>query len=397
MPFIITTATKRVANLTKRIRCVQGGTSASKTISILLYLIHRALDDDTPKITSIVAESLPHLKRGAMRDFLNIIQEHKYFKEKNWNKTDFIYTFENGSKIEFFGVEQVDKVRGPRRDRLFINEANNVGWNIFEQLEVRTNDFIFLDWNPVNSFWVYENVIGARNDVEHIVLTYLHNEALSESIRASIEQRKSRPGWWKVYGLGQLGEVEGKIYNGWEIIDEIPKEARLERHWVDFGYANHPSAIGNLYYYNGGYILEEVAYQHGMNNKDIADVLMNLRRVLTVADSAEPKSIAEIRSFGVNIMPAAKGKGSVVQGIQLVQSQSMSVTRTSPNILKEYRNYLWKVDKDGNVLNEPEDEFNHHMDGIRYAMNSLVPIIRRREWAGEESSKERKVKINPAR
>jgi len=258
MEFQITTATKKIRNLKNRIRAIQGGTAASKTISVLLNLIDWAQSDKEATLTSIVSESFPHLKRGSMRDFLNIMQGHGYYKDDSWNRSDFTYTFETGSKIEFFSADQPSKVRGPRRDRLFINEANNVPFETFEQLEVRTKEFIFLDWNPTNEFWFYDEVLGERKDVDHIILTYKDNEGLSQQIIDSIEQRQGRKGWWLVYGLGQLGEVEGKIYKDWKIIDEIPHEARLERYAIDFGYSNDPTSIVAIYYYNGGYILDEL-------------------------------------------------------------------------------------------------------------------------------------------
>jgi hypothetical protein len=185
--------------------------SASKTISILLYLIHLAQSDKTPTLTSVVSESVPHLKRGAMRDFKNIMVEQHYWNPKLWNATDSIYTFETGSTLEFFSADQPDKLRGARRDRLFINESNNIPLDAFDQLEVRTKEFAYLDYNPTNEFWVYD-VMKERKDCEHTILTYKDNEALSQEIIDSIEQRKNRKGWWLVYGLGQLGEVEGKIY-----------------------------------------------------------------------------------------------------------------------------------------------------------------------------------------
>lgn len=371
MPFSITTATKKIASLNKKIRIVQGGTSASKTISILLYLIHQAQSDKKKTLTSIVAESTPHLKRGALRDFKNIMQEHKYWKEDRWNATDSIYTFETGSEIEFFSADQPDKLRGARRDRCFINEANNVSLDVFDQLEVRTKEFIFLDFNPTNEFWVFSDVIPKRTDAELIILTYKDNEALSPEIINSIEQRKTRVGWWKVYGLGQLGEVEGKIYKDWAIIDEIPHEARLERYGLDYGYSNDPSSIVAVYKYNGGYIWDEILYKKGMSNKQIADVFSNIPEALVIADSAEPKSNDELLVYGVNVIPVTKGKDSVNHGIQIVQSQRISVTKRSVNIIKEYRNYLWLTDKDGRILNVPEDGFNHAMDAGRYAMSTL--------------------------
>ena len=369
-----TQATTKISQLSKRIRAVQGGTSASKTVSIVLWLIALAQSDKKPTLTSIVSESFPHLKRGVMRDFLMIMQEHGYFVDKRWNKSDYTYTFETGSKIEFFSVDQPSKVRGPRRDRLFINEANNIPYEAFDQLEVRTKDFIYLDWNPTNEFWFYEEV-KSRDDTELIILTYLDNEALSKEIVDSIEQRKEKKSWWKVYGEGQLGEVEGKIYKGWNIIDEIPKHARLERRGMDFGYSNDPTALIDIYKYDGGYILDEVLYRKGMLNKQIADTINNQEQdTLVIADSAEPKSIDEIRGYGVNIIGAEKGADSVRNGIQVVQDQKISITKRSTNTIKEYRNYMWKKDKDDNFIspNVPEDIFNHSMDAIRYGLSSIL-------------------------
>ena len=374
MAFQVTTATKKIASLNKRIRAIQGGTSASKTVSILLYLIDKAQSDKKPTITSIVSESIPHLKRGAMRDFKNIMKEHNYWKESNWYVQDSTYTFETGSTMEFFSADSGDKLRGARRDRLFINECNNITFDAFEQLEVRTKDFIFLDWNPTNEFWFYTEIKDKRNDVDHIKLNYLDNEALDDNVVKSIEQRKNRKGWWKVYGLGELGEVEGKIYRDWTIVDdEIDRKARLERLGIDFGYSNDPTAIVAVYYLNGAFVLDELAYLRGLSNKRIADIIINngMENILSVADSSEPKSIDEIRGYGVNIQPAEKGKDSVCNGIQLVQDQKIEVTKRSVNIIKEYRNYLWKTDKDGVILNVPEHQFSHSMDAVRYAISSI--------------------------
>lgn len=373
--YYITTATKKIRALKKRIRAVQGGTSASKTIGILQNLVDFAQSDTKPTLTSIVSETLPHLKKGARLDFINIMEQQRYWQQKRWNATDSIYTFETGSKIEFFGADQADKVRGPRRDRLFINEANNVSFEIFDQLELRTNEFAYLDWNPTNEFWFYINVLGKRPDIDHLILNYRDNEAIPPEILRSLLTRKTRKSWWQVYGEGQLGEVEGKIYTGWEIIDEVPHVARLERRWLDFGYSNDPTSIGDIYYYNGGYILDELLYQKGMLNKPIADFLLNQRnpQTLVIADSAEPKSIDEIKLHGVNIIGAEKGPDSVRNGIALVQDQRISVTKRSINTIKEYRNYLWLVDRDGKILNEEDVACeNHSMSGIRYALTSII-------------------------
>ena len=373
--FKAVTATHKLLKLDKRIRAAAGGTSASKTISILLILIDKA-QSKPGLLISIVSESLPHLKRGVMRDFINIMESHNYFKESQWNRTDYIYTFETGSKIEFFGVDTPDKVRGPRRDILFMNEANNCPFESFEQLEVRTKDEIWLDWNPTNEFWFYTEILPYRKtDLDFITLTYKDNESLDENIVKSIEARQHNKGWWNVYGLGQLGEVEGKIYKDWAIIDEIPHEARLERYGLDFGYANDPAALIALYYYNGGYIVDELLFRTHMSNRKIADFILNSENpnALVIADSAEPKSIAEMQEYGVNIIGANKGPGSRNQGIQYVQDQRMSMTKRSTNVIKAYRNYMWKTDRDGKVVEIPDHNLSDAMDAIRYAMETMRP------------------------
>ncbi len=378
--FILTTATKKIRSLTKRIRIVQGGTSASKTISILIYLIHLSQTDKTPKITSIVGESFPFLRRGAIRDFLNILKTQGYFKDGLWDITNSIYTFETGSKIEFFSVDQSEKVRGARRDRLFINEANNISFESFEELEVRTNDFIYLDFNPTNDFWAFQ-VERERTDTEKIILTYRDNEALQENIIKSIEQRRERTSWWKVYGEGQLGTIEGRIFTDWAIINQIPHEARLERYGLDFGYTNDPSSLVAIYYYNGGYIVDEILYATGMSNRQIATTILECeKKAMVVADSSEPKSIDEIRGFGVNIMGVEKKRGEtksntfVKWSIGVVQNERISITSRSTNVLKDYRNYCWETDKDGHSMNVPAHEFSHGMDSVRYALVSIKKI-----------------------
>jgi phage terminase large subunit len=371
--YTATTATRKIAKLTKRIRAVAGGTSASKTISILLQLIHLSQTDKSPKLTSVVSESMPHIKKAAMRDFLDIMRKHGYYKEELWNRTDSIYTFETGSQMEFFGVDSSEKVHGPRRDRLFVNEANNVPFLAYDQLEVRTRETIWLDWNPTSEFWFYTEVLPAReSDLDFITLTYKDNESLEPAIVQSIESRKPNKSWWTVYGEGKLGEVEGKVYTNWAIIDEIPHEARLERYGLDFGYTNDPTAIVAIYYYNGGYILDEIVYQKGLSNKQIADIFSNLEKVLVIADSAEPKSIDELKSYGLMVMPVVKGSDSVNQGIQRLQSQRVSITKTSINGIKEYRNYMWQTDREGKIINTPTDYMNHFLDAARYGFDGIL-------------------------
>jgi phage terminase large subunit len=373
--YSLTTATKRVTALSKRLRVVQGGTSASKTISILLYLIAKAQSDTAPTVTSVISESFPHLKRGAIRDFLSIMQEHRYFKDNLWNKSDYTYTFETGSRIEFFSADQPGKVRGPRRDRLFINEANNIPYETFDQLEVRTKEFVIIDFNPTGEYWLHDQILGRRTDYEHIILTYLDNEALDPAIVAAIEQRKGNRSWFRVYGQGLLGEVEGLIYKNWTQIDELPPEAKLMRRWLDYGYTNDPTAIGDIYKYNDAYILDEQLYQKGLLNNQIGHFILNLEQTPVAADSAEPKSNDELALMGITIIPARKGADSVNNGIQLVQQQKILVTKRSVNIWKERNNYVWMTDKDGKIINEPSPIWNHHMDGIRYGFETLLDFI----------------------
>lgn len=356
--FKATQATHKIFTLRKRLRCVSGGTSASKTISILIWLIDYC-QATRNEICSVVSESMPHLKRGAIRDFIAIMQDAGYFKDASWNKTDFIYTFETGSRLEFFSVEQSDKVRGPRRDVLFINEANNISYETYTQLEIRTKKCIWLDWNPVSEFWYYTNIqrLGVPHDF--ITLTYKDNETLDPRIVAAIEARQPNKMWWQVYGLGQLGDVTGRIYHDWKVIQSVPHEARLERYGLDFGYTNDPTAIVAVYKYNGGYILDQKAYTKKLDNKQIADILKNFEQSIVVADSAEPKSIAEIGGYGLPIIGASKGADSIVHGIQYVQQQRISVTEDSVDLLMEYRRYMWLVDKDDKSLNKPAPGDDH--------------------------------------
>ena len=374
----LTTATRKLMKLRKRIKGIAGGASAGKTISIIQILMDKAQSDTVPTLTSITSESMPHLKRGAMRDFLNIMEQHGYFQPNRWNKSDFTYTFETGSKIEFFSLDMPHKVRGPRRQRLFINEANNIPQETFDQLEIRTELEIWMDWNPTSEFWFYTDINNKRDDVDFEILTYKDNEGLQDSVVESIERRQNNKNWWLVYGLGQLGEVESRIYKGWPIIDEIPHEARLERYGLDFGFSNDPSSLVAIYKYNDGWIIDELIYSAGLTNPKIAAFLLNLPKALVVADSAEPKSIAEIAAHGILISGARKGQDSVLYGIQFVQDQKISLTKNSVNTIKEYRNYLWMTDNDGKIINEPIGINDHSMSAIRYGLTSIYPDYRLR-------------------
>lgn len=382
--FQATTATNKLAKLNKRIRAVAGGTSASKTISILMLLIDYCQTHDN-KTVHIVSESYPHLKDGAIKDFTDIMVQHNYWEDDCWNKTDHEYRF-GTTNLKFISIDKFGKAHGPRRDVLFINEANNIDYLIADQLITRTREFVWLDWNPTIEFWFYTEMLNKRDDVDFVTLTYRDNEALDEITRREIESHKGNKNWWRVYGEGQLGEVEGRIYKDWAIIDEIPHEARLERYGLDFGYSNDPTAVVAIYRYNGGFIFDEILYRKGMNNKPIADIMNNQDNSLIVADSAEPKSINELQLYGLQVVPSKKGADSVNYGINIVQQQRCSVTRRSVNILKEYRAYMWQTDTAGKFINKPEPGMDHAMDAIRYGVRNLIPelVIPVTQFSGQD-------------
>lgn len=365
--FCDTTATRKVFALKKSIRAVTGGTSASKTISILIWIIdYCQTRQKKDKLVSVVSESFPHLDKGVILDFKNIMRDRGYWKDSHWNETKHFYTFETGNTVEFMSVDSYSKAHGPRRDVLFVNECNNLSYKIVDQLMLRTREIVWLDWNPSEEFWFYTEMLGKLDDLDFITLTYLDNEALDEATIRRIESHRNNKNWWTVYGEGKLGEVEGRIYKEWQIIDELPHEARLIRYGMDFGYTNDPTAILGLYRYNGGFVIDEVVYRRGLANRQIADILLNQPLELVMGDSAEPKSIDELKSYGLLVMPAAKGQGSVNAGIQFVQDQRISITKRSVDTIKEYRNYLWATDRDGRTLNVPIGD-DHALDALRYA------------------------------
>jgi phage terminase large subunit len=370
---IETTAQKKISKLKKRLRIVQGGTSSSKTFTILPLLIQYAIQKPNSEI-SVVAESVPHLRRGAVKDFLKIMDWTGNFNHNNFNKSNLTYKFSNGSYIEFFSADMPDKLRGARRDVLFINECNNVSFESYQQLSIRTKNFIYLDYNPTNEFWVHTELL---DDADFIILTYKDNEALDPAIIKEIEKARDKAktsmywhNWWRVYGLGELGMLEGVVFNNWKTIDTIPNEAKLIGYGLDFGFTNDPTAIIEIYNYNGQRIVNEIVYQTGLVNNEISKKLQ--KNVIAYADSSEPKSIEEIRRTGQLIKGVTKGQDSVNFGIQIMQSQSYLVTSQSTNLIKELRAYCWDRDKTGKQMNKPIDNFNHTIDALRYhEMESL--------------------------
>jgi len=376
--FIRTTVINKILKLTKFVKGIQGGTSAGKTYGVLPVLIDIAAKTKLIEI-SIVAESVPHLKRGAMKDFKKIMVLTNRWVDSRWNATDFKYTFNNGSQIEFFSADNDSKLRGARRDYLYMNECNNMTFHAYTELASRTKLGVFLDWNPVNEFW-FHTELQNDTDVDFLTVNYLDNEACPESALNFILKAKEKSttstywaNWYNVYGLGLLGSLDGVVFQNWEQIDTIPTDANYLGAGLDFGYSNDPTALIGVYEYNGKIICDELIYSTSLLNSDIVK-LMNQNRIMPIwADSAEPKSIEEIRRAGFNIKPVVKGADSINFGISVLQQKEILVTKSSINLIKELRNYSWDVDKTGKKLNKPIDSYNHAIDALRYfAMMQLA-------------------------
>jgi len=318
----------------------KGGTRSGKTWSLLqLCAVLAQWDKDI--LISIVGETMPFLKRGVIRDFKSMLGGA--WNADKWNATDMVYTFDNGSRIEFFSADNEGKVHGSARDVLYINECYFVDWEIYRQLEVRTRGPILLDYNPRARFWVDDQLLG-RPKVALIHSTFNDNPYLSERQRQAIMAYKdSDPNWWKVYGLGETGSVEGLVYTNWQIVSSIPSTFKREFYCIDFGFTNDPTAILKVCLSGGELWVQELAYQTAMLNSDIVQVLQNnnvRRGAEIVCDSAEQKSIKEINNLGgFRAVACSKGKGSIVAGISAVQGYKLNVTQRSLGIIEELRKY----------------------------------------------------------
>lgn len=366
-----------------RVIANKGGTRSGKTYSLVSLFISVAVAGKKIREIDIVSESMPHLKRGALNDFNEILDREQLVDGVDYesNLSDHVYTFNSGTKIRFFSSDDWGKVKGSKRDVLYINECNRIDYEIYRQLAVRTTECIFLDWNPDTEFWYELKGVQTKDSTKEIHSTYKDNPFLSDVQIAEIESNKDDENWWKVYGLGLTGRPQGVIYKRWEQVDAIPDYAELVGRGLDFGFTNDPTAIVDVYLADGELWLDERCYRINLTNDKIAEFLRPLPGC-TVADSAEQKSIAEIKNYGVRwIEPAIKGADSIRAGIQILQRYKMNVTKRSLNLINEIRNYKWKEDKiTGELLNVPIDKYNHALDAVRYvALNKLSkrPIIRR--------------------
>jgi len=367
--------TRKAAGKTARFVSSCGGTRSGKTYACLEYLYKvAAITPNT--ITSVVSETFPHLKRGAIRDFQTILVNLGAWDDSLWSKGDSVYALPNGSIIEFFSADSPAKVHGPARDRLFLNEVQNIPYDTARQLFVRTRGLIIMDYNPTHSFWANE-LIEPRPECITIHSTYKDNPFLTPEQVAEIESNRHDRNWWQVYGEGKVGTLEGLIYT-FEQIDRMPDDAGLKEVWgMDFGFTNDPTAIVRCLVDTGRKVVyvDEKCYRTRMMNADIATLLTSEGigpAVEIFADCAEPKSIAEIRTAGLKVLPSDKEapvrSQKLAFQLQWMQGWQIKVTKSSVNLIKELRNYTWDKDKDGNSVNYPIDIYNHALDAMRYAI-----------------------------
>lgn len=394
--FVRTRAINKLRRMKKRVRVVPGGTSAGKTYGILPVLIDRATKTELLEI-SVVSETMPHLKRGAIKDFKKIMKQTGRWSHKHWHETDKKYTFHNGSYIEFFSADNEDRVRGPRRNILYLNEANNVKWETYYQMAIRTDEEIYLDYNPTAEFWVHKELIGQPN-VEVLTLTYKDNDALSQNIIDELEgnlykayhdpfgdhsdpaniKSKYWENWCRVYLYGQLGMLSGVVYSTWDQINTVPPGAQLMGYGLDFGYTNDPTVLMACYKHNGKLYFDQVVYQTGLKSRDLANLMKsaNVRKDYPIyCDPSSPKIRDEINDYGYSVISANGGPDSVNFGISLLQQDKFFVTQRSVDVVKELRSYVWQEDKTGKKINKPIDAFNHAMDAMRYFALMMVSKV----------------------
>lgn len=366
--------------MTARKKVIQGGTSAGKTYGIIPILIDKAIKNQRIKIT-VVAETLPAVKEGALDIFKQVMYDTNRWIEDNWNASSLTYTFGSGSRMQFKSYDSVGKAKSSgKRDILFLNEANHIAFDIADALMIRSKE-TWIDFNPDNEFWVHTEVLPEPNS-EFLLLTYYDNEACPNETIEDLELKKQKAltseywaNWCRVYIDGEIGNLEGVIFNNWKPIDDLPKEARLLGYGLDFGYSNDPTSIVEVYLYNGQRILNEICYQKGLSNSQISKYITT--KLPCYCDSAEPKSIDELKTYGVKAYAVTKGSDSINFGIQVMQEQDYLVTSKSVNLIKELRKYAWDKDKKTNEkLNKPIDNYNHAIDAVRYHEMETVGLRR---------------------
>lgn len=377
MAFEVTTALEKIRALESRVSVIQGGTSASKTISVLLIIANYAIEN-SGKVVTVVSDTFPNLRTGAMRDWLKICKETNIDQVAVWNKAESTMTFPNGTLVEFKSVDTMGAL-GARRDMLYVNEANRIAFETYKNLEIRTREKIYLDFNPVNEFWAHKELVG-KDDVDFIKLTYLDNEALDENTRKAIEAEAPAPGekpsnWYLVYGLGEIGSLEGNIYSGW-MKHEKPARSRLVRYGLDFGFSNDETAMVEVWEVpDGGVWIKQVIYEKGLLGSQYGAKLEAAGvdpSVLIIADSARPEIIAEIKHAGFRCVGADKSAGSVKRGIDRVCQRKVLYDHYSKDLEREYLTYAWRKKKgSGETIDEPQDGNDHLMDALRYAIDDL--------------------------
>lgn len=360
---------KHLENSTKRITIEQGGSRSGKTYNILMWLIFSYSNKNSGKTITICRKTFPALRASSMRDFFDILKKYDIYKEANHNKSNSEYLL-NNNLFEFISLDQPQKVRGRKRDVLYINEANELYFEDWQQLILRTTDKAILDYNPSDEFHFIYDKIKPRDDAEFYITTYKDNPFLDIETVNEIERlRDVDDNYWKIYGLGQIGSSQALIFRINEC-NSIPPEAKFLSYGMDFGFTNDPTTLVAIYQQGDNIYLKELLYQTGLTNRDIDEKLKfhSVERKEIFADSAEPKSIEELYRMGWNVKPATKGQGSVNIGIDMMKRYQLHVTKDSVNMIKEFRNYKWQEDKNGNVLNTPVDMFNHTIDAIRYGL-----------------------------
>lgn len=308
-----------------------------------------------------------------MRDFLNILKQYRIYREELHNKSNSEYKLFN-NLVEFISLDQPQKVRGRKRDILFINEANELYFEDWQQLIFRTNGRIILDYNPSDEYhWIYDKVIP-REDSDFYRTTYLDNPFLEQTIKQEIEMLKETDEqYWQIYGLGLKGTSKATIFKYYEC-NLIPEDAKFIAYGADAGYSNDPSTLVSVYQKDHNLYIKEHLYQTMMTTHDIHNKFkeIGITKQQIYLDSAEPRLIDELRRMGWNVRPSLKGKDSINAGIDLLKRYKLNITSSSNNAIQEFRNYKWKEDKTGKLTNIPEDKNNHIIDAIRYATYSIL-------------------------